>query len=546
MVAASKNKATTKKVAKKTAPKKAPAKAASTKTAATKAAPAKAASTKAAATKAAAASPAPAKKATAKVDGHCPIAKSASVHEDFDAMLNQTNIGANNNKFYIIQLLSKGGKYHVWNRWGRVGETGQSSMRGPLSLDEAVSEFEKKFKSKTSNDWKDRKSFKARSGKYTLIEIDSSADQSKADEIEAKLRNVDGKHRKTSAKVAPSALPRPTQKLIELIFSKSMFQSAMADLEIDVKKMPLGQLSQTQVGKGFGVLERIEEQLDKSRINRAKLAELSSEFYTVIPHSFGRMRPPVIDDNAGLQKKMDMLNILSDIEVALETESTAQKKATTVANPIDRNYQSLKAELRPLASSAASYQVIEQYLRSTGSSSHKILDVFEVDRQGEDKRFSAHDGLGNRKLLWHGTNVAVVAAILKGGLRIMPHSGGRVGKGIYLASEQGKSAGYVGRAGRIGIMFLCEAVLGKEHYITRDNWRLKAAPRGYQSIVACGKTEPDPTKDISITLGKHPVIVPQGKPKKRSKYSSSSFWQSEYLVYQESQVRLRYVLKLQM
>ena len=53
-----------------------------------------------------------------------------------------------------------------------------------------------------------------------------------------------------------------------------------------------------------------------------------------------------------------------------------------------------------------------------------------------------HDELDNRKLLWHGTNVAVVAAILKGGLRIMPHSGGRVGKGIYFASENGKSAGY--------------------------------------------------------------------------------------------------------
>jgi len=28
------------------------------------------------------------------------------------------------------------------------------------------------------------------------------------------------------------------------------------------------------------------------------------------------------------------------------------------------------------------------------------------------------------------------------GLRIMPHSGGRVGSGIYLASENGKSSGY--------------------------------------------------------------------------------------------------------
>jgi len=50
--------------------------------------------------------------------------------------------------------------------------------------------------------------------------------------------------------------------------------------------------------------------------------------------------------------------------------------------------------------------------------------------------------LDNRKLLWHGTNVAVVVAILKSGLRIMPHSGGRVGRGIYFASEHSKSAAY--------------------------------------------------------------------------------------------------------
>lgn len=57
-------------------------------------------------------------------------------------------------------------------------------------------------------------------------------------------------------------------------------------------------------------------------------------------------------------------------------------------------------------------------------------------------RFEEHDDLENRRLLWHGTNIAVVAAILKSGLRIMPHSGGRVGRGIYFASENCKSAGY--------------------------------------------------------------------------------------------------------
>lgn len=42
------------------------------------------------------------------------------VHEDYNCTLNQTNIGNNNNKFYIIQLLEEDGHFFCWNRWGRV------------------------------------------------------------------------------------------------------------------------------------------------------------------------------------------------------------------------------------------------------------------------------------------------------------------------------------------------------------------------------------------------------------------------------------------
>ena len=68
------------------------------------------------------------------------------------------------------------------------------------------------------------------------------------------------------------------------------------------------------------------------------------------------------------------------------------------------------------------------------SSNLQLLDLWRVDRPGEGQAFEAHAHLGNRRLLWHGTHVATVAAILKAGLRIMPHAGGRVGRGLYLVS----------------------------------------------------------------------------------------------------------------
>jgi len=53
-------------------------------------------------------------------------------------------------------------------------------------------------------------------------------------------------------------------------------------------------------------LEAIEDAL-KAGASGSKLAELTSRFYTIIPHDFGRRVPPVIRDHETLQKKFDML-----------------------------------------------------------------------------------------------------------------------------------------------------------------------------------------------------------------------------------------------
>lgn len=128
----------------------------------------------------------------------------------------------------------------------------------------------------------------------------------------------------------------------------------------------------------------------------------------------------------------------------------------------------------------------------------------------------------------------------------MPHSGGRVGKGIYFASENGKSSGYVGTTfvnnNNIGIMFLNEVVLGKEHHITKDDPSLTKPPSGFDCVIAKGLSEPDPKFDKIIDIEGKKVTVPQGKP--ISINISSYFSQSEYLVYNEAQNRIRYLLKM--
>lgn len=486
------------------------------------------------------------------VDEHCDLAGSAKVVDDWDAMLNQTNINVNNNKFYVIQLLQSGKEYYTWTRWGRVGEIGKSALLGDGTLEGATKQFQSKFRDKTKNAWEDRGKFVAKPGKYTLIEIERSAEAAeKAEEVEEKLRVIDkgaAKIKSKSGGVAPSKLEPAVQKFMGLIFDHDMFKGAMASFDIDVKKMPLGQLTKKQVQKGYAVLEELEDAIDSGKSK--PINDLSSRFYTLIPHAFGRSVPPPIDTPDLLQKKYDMLNVLNDIEIALgmETkEAKGDKKGATKPNPMDENYKKLNAMLDWVKPKSEEFEIIETYMKKTNNGGYyklKLVDIFRVDRKGEGDRFSEHDDIAERKLLWHGTNVAVVAAILRSGLRIMPHSGGRVGKGIYLASENDKSVGYVGWSGNTGVMFLAEAALGREHTLLSDNSSLKAAPKGYDSIVARGHTEPDPKHDIEWEFDGKKVIIPQGKPVK-TKFTKSSFSQSEYLLYKESQVRLRYLLRVQ-
>lgn len=56
----------------------------------------------------------------------------------------------------------------------------------------------------------------------------------------------------------------------------------------------------------------------------------------------------------------------------------------------------------------------------------------------------------------------------------------------------------------------------------------------------------DQKADTILKIDSHDIIVPQGKPKKIPEYSGSSFYQSEYLVYREDQVRMRYLLLFDM
>ncbi|KAK7757745.1 hypothetical protein SLS62_000123 [Diatrype stigma] len=352
----------------------------------------------------------------------------------YDASLNQTNASNNNNKFYRCQLLrSVSGDYRTWTRWGRVGEYGQSKVIGNGSLADAIHEFENKFKTKAGWSWADRGN-PPKPGKYAFIERSYEPDSEDDDDDNDK--DTDTKAVKDEPEDEPmSKLPKATQELMELIFNQQYFAATMANLNYDSAKLPLGKLSKTTITRGFQALKDLSALLDDPSLaaseyqtSFAQAAEnLSNLFYTIIPHSFGRNRPPIIRDETMLKKEIELLESLGEMKDASLLMRTDKKDVERI-NMLDKQFQGLGMnEMTPLSNTSDEFQQLKDYLMNTRGATHsanyQVAQIFRIERQGEKDRFEQSPFAGppqDRRLLWHGSRCTNFGGILSQGLRIAP------------------------------------------------------------------------------------------------------------------------------
>ncbi|GAY40966.1 hypothetical protein CUMW_055830 [Citrus unshiu] len=441
-----------------------------------------------------------------------------SDNDIYDAMLNQTNVGDNNNKFYVIQLLESdgGGEYMVYNRWGRVGMKGQDKIFGPYNLqDTAINEFEQKFFAKTKNHWSNRRQFTSYPKCYTWLEMDYSANQKEESVVHEKPNstiNIQPRNTKLEPCVA---------KFLSLICNISMMKQLMMEIGYNANKLPLGKLSKSTILKGYDVLKRIADVIHLP--DRRKLEELSGEFYTV--------------------------EALGEIEVAtklLEDDTEIQ------ADPLYSHYQRLHCQLTPLEVDSLEFSLIANYLLNTHAKTHSaysvdIVQIFRVEREGETERFRKQfSNSKNRMLLWHGSRLTNWTGILSQGLRIAPPeapaTGYMFGKGVYFADMFSKSANYcyASPSATAGVLLLCEVALGDMSELLYANYDADKLPDGKLSTKGVGQTAPDPLEAETLEDG---VIVPLGKPKEQLS-SKGHLLYNEYIVYNVDQIRMRYVVQV--
>eukprot|EP00727_Mastigamoeba_balamuthi_P006585 m51a1_g2547 hypothetical protein (922) ;mRNA; f:294859-298552 len=502
--------------------------------------------------------------------------RSADVHVTFDddygytayhAMLNVADSSTGVNKFYRMQargpeplgggpsslttaqvLKPQGGKtFTFWIHWGRTGTYGQGDTRSYNGLGEqgAIERFREKFHDCTGVDWDDRQWFEKQPGKYFMVDLDDG------NEAAADLAEIEARREAKRAKVDPSAaaaaapkdeaevLDERVRSFVQLIFDPDMMKRQLEEMEVDIKKMPLGKISKTQIQTAYGILNQASEAVTAG--SAARVRDCTNKFFTLIPHNFGHRAPPLLDTAEAIKKKLDLLDALCGIEEANAIMEASDKEGDKTLS----NYRSLKTDITPVDKGSDLYKMLESYAADSQDPSHfskfAVHDILAIRRDGETERFEPWKENPNRQLLWHGSRLTNWVGILSSGLRIAPPeapaSGYRFGKGIYFADCASKSASYC-CSGTEAVLILNEVAVGVPFETPNDMYMEKAQP-GSDSTWALGMTVPDPAQTITIENG---IKVPKGRPVSANRHTSCSH--DEIIVYNVAQVRIRYLLRV--
>lgn len=471
------------------------------------------------------------------VDPYCTVS-GVSVYQDYTCMLNQTDIQKNANKFYAIQLLTNGAcsSYYVLTRYGRVGEKGRVDIKTFNSDYDARVSFIKTYYDKTGYTWTNYQRgwvdpiHYPKCGKYVHMQME--APQIKEIKITTQV---------------PSQLDSKVQSLIGLISSRQLLERTMEMFEIDTQRLPLGKISNQQIGLGQIKLMEIQSAIHQA--DRGRMMSLSSEFWTIIPFATKRNRPPpVIETMEQLQTTVEMLDTLKQIGYAgrvIEQHSN-----------IDDIYRSLNVDIGLVDVGSAEWNQLSDYIQNTHAPTHhyklRLMNVYKISKPQHDLADpnNIFGTIGNHKLLIHGSRMTNFVGIMTEGLRIPKRehvaNGTMFGLGVYYADSISKSFNYcyAQDTANKGLIVLCEVALGNSQMV-QDPIDDDGPGAPYNSRSAEGKSIPNPVEAQKWVCNAE-VEVPTGHLIRSPKADINQLQlrYNEYIIYRPEQYRFRYILEL--
>ena len=467
------------------------------------------------------------------------------------------------NLYYKMQIAKDIVKniYVLFTNWGRIGTNGQYQLTPFFSFEECKKEFEQVFKEKTKNLYENRDDFQKFSRKYRLVKFKKTFKNKNI------LRAFDLK----DFNIKKSYLPEEIYNLIVNLTDNKYYRVVYENFKLDEDMIPMGNLTKETILKGKHKLKEIIELLEDIEENKKKniytnkdlfdkftdISIKTSDYYELIPSVLNKTGAiPVLNMNNS-KNEMSKLLDLENFEMATKIMCAANLNPSLI-NPLDYTFKCLKMNIKTLKNNSEEFTIIKKYFNrglKKNSQKFKINNIFAIERKGESSRFQQWSQNTNKRLLWHGTRTENIISILKEGLRIAPvtstQTGNMFNSGVYFSDVSGKSinysSNYYNTIKKPIYILLCEVALGKMYKLYKADNELKLK-KGYDSVKGCGKTTPDKFQRVYFLDG---TMVPigcletkEGNPPPKSEIGYYSLNYNEYVVYNTSQVRMRYLLEV--
>lgn len=421
---------------------------------------------------------------------------------------------ANSNKFYVAELHEaqsgyKGKSYRLFVNHGRVGTKGQAKAE---SFDDVV-DAKKKYTTKVRE--KTRKGYVQND---VAVQSLGSAQAQKTVNSDA-IKGVKVQQQQQSQQ--SHNLHPKVVKLIDHLYAEAnqaISLSLTGSVKSDVQS-PIGNLGINGITTGRHILKQISQYIS-ANAHSGVIEQLSIQYYKTIPRKMpSNLRTDkswVLNNHNKLSKEFDILDLYEDALRILPVMSNSD---------IVPRYKALNSDIR-LVEDSKTLEYLNHKVMSTHASNHnyklRIVSAYEVAQKNAPP---FNPSCGNVVNLFHGSRSANIVGILSSYLKLPQHlsadihkTGAMFGAGIYFAHNCTKSYNYssgswAGRRNKFdtAFLFVAEVAMGNVHK-TATPYPFTKPPQGYHSVMG--------------TKGSH-------------------LQNDEFIVYDPSQVRIRYLLEVE-
>ncbi|CAG8926197.1 unnamed protein product [Penicillium salamii] len=496
-----------------------------------------------------------------------------------DAILYDVHFLTSRETFYRIQLLvGQDGHFMTFIREGTVDTNGTITTQEHANLQAAKDFFHKAFFDTSGLTWENRLD-PPRNNKMDFLDGDYQGDSpTYKSEEEARLE-FDARY------------PPPLQALLSCMFDRPYFEKLLRqEIGYETRVRALKYIRSRSAEWGFDILANIAEHITTPASQRKRylcsydeaLNRLTTRYHAIIPPTCGP-RPNIISTMEDVKYEIEVILTLHDMvtteEIMLGLKEYAGERFAlqTLLNRLPMK------EIVTLDPSSTEFKELEIYLQNSSGITHdfeyRLLGIFRIERNGEEKRFRqskfANIPGSDRRLLWRGSRSPTYGGILKHGLCVpsetAPANAFSFGQGLYLSDCSSVAAAdtrpkYAHRDHWSGLLLLCDAELGPE-MLELDKSEPKARKictwyqpplygrpsiyveeRTVQKISCHGKGRCIPAgwKDAScVNPALKGVTMPDG-PQIVDDSVSGELRYNEWVIYNDEQIRLRYLFHLDM